>query len=168
MMGKISSVLASILMLTSLFNVSSETASAACDAYYTNDDGPSDSNNSYSGTWIYDGSDVPAYGDNYHMHDNSSSTAYYAWEMSHVGCDSNYWTAKVWLDNLDFTNSDAVYYKDGGEMNHINQYAAPSGWSTIETVYLPSSTASYTMKVSAYARYGSSQNTGADAFRIYD
>lgn len=167
MLKKISKLLVSLFVLTVLFNFPNEPASAACSASYTNDDGPNESNNSYKGTWKYDGSDVPSYGDDYHLHDNSSSTAYYTWEMSHIGCGSNYWSAKVYLNSADFTNADAVYYKDGAEMQHINQYNAALGWNTIEDVYLPSSTASYTFKVSADA-YSTYQNTGADAFRIYD
>ncbi|WP_079529247.1 hypothetical protein [Halobacillus hunanensis] len=147
--------------------------SAACSNVIDDDSG-----NGHQSGWYEGGGHVPSYGDDYHI----SGDDYYVYDsrfywstLTSCSDGSGWWGVDVYLNNYDFTNTEAKYYKGGSAMNAIDQYNALGGWNRIETVWINkdqyyqfSVSSAGDMIYSGGQAYYPASRTGADALRLVD
>lgn len=94
-----------------------------------------------------------------------SSQERYHWKFSNPG-PTGYYDFDIYLDNGNFTNYSASYYKDGSYLGGIDQNSADSGYTTLTWVWMGRGW-NYDYAVSAYNSKDNT-NTGADTIRFVD
>jgi hypothetical protein len=143
--------------------IPSDSAYAAGTVEIDNDTNTNGYSNYYSGSWskLNNGN----YGDSRIHWDSADISVKYNWSFTQYVA-SGWFSVRVYLNNPNFTNTVAIYGKDGFNFALFNQDTARSGYNEIGTVWMTSGQP-YTFTVNANAPQ-SWFNTGADSIQLID